>query len=184
MGLYNQFIHLDKKTKFLVFFVLGVICYFIFRVYIVFTPNVQTNPLIQKNNEEFIRNLYNLDMTMESGVSIYMPKIATFDYDYIYSFARGMSKQEIEDILGFKSSYIETTKTDTEEHVIFIKDNQIVASFVGPRNKINVDFNISTDDETSKYVCIARNEDIQFNVYDEKGVYTLYAYVYRLEEEY
>ena len=85
------------------------------------------NPVVLINN-------YKLENSIKSIQSdnIKLNEVVPFDWDIVYTFEPYTSKENIEEIIGFKSSAIkENNINEGMVHLLFVKGEKVVASILG-----------------------------------------------------
>ncbi len=88
-------------------------------------------------------------------------QVVPFGWDAVYTFAPYDSKEEIEDIIGFSSSAVqENWISEGMVHLLFVKDQTVVASVLGYADKLGYDIVFSNK--------VTREEKAPFRV-ERKG---------------
>lgn len=95
------------------------------------------NPYLT-HNEKLKENILSLNETQEIILNDFVP----FDWDTMYAFEKGTTKEEIEEIIGFKNSKIKDVLSNKEVAVIFVKDGKITAYPQLDENVLGYNFNI------------------------------------------
>ena len=85
------------------------------------------NPIVLINNQK----LENPIKSIQSD-NIKLNEVVPFDWDVVYTFEPYASKENIEEIVGFKSSAIkENNINEGMVHLLFVKEKKVVASILG-----------------------------------------------------
>lgn len=101
------------------------------------------NPYLT-HNEKLKENILCLNETQEIILNDFVP----FDWDTMYAFKKGTTKEEIEKIIGFKNSKIKDVLSDEEVSVIFVKDDKITAYPQLNENVLGYNFDIIPEGKT------------------------------------
>lgn len=119
------------------------------------------NPAAADNNQKLERAVKSVN-----SETVQLNEVIPFEWDAVYTFAPYMGKEEIEEVVGFKSADIkENNISEGMVHLLFTKDKKVVASILGYSEHLGyrIDF-------TSK---VTFAEDARFNVTKADGVTTL-----------
>ncbi|RBP61066.1 hypothetical protein DES36_11565 [Alkalibaculum bacchi] len=95
------------------------------------------NPIIAINNKKLQREVVSINSDY-----VELNNIVPFEWDEVYTFEPYASKEQIEDIIGFKSNYIQETVSEGMVQLLFIKDHKVVCSVCGYSNALGyrIDF--------------------------------------------
>ena len=124
------------------------------------------NPIVLKNKNDFGRAVKNIDSEM-----ITLNEITPFEWDIVYSFAPYTPKQEIENIIGFKSNYIKETLSEGMLQLIFVKENKMVCNIWGYNSDLGYDISFWT--ATEIYGQIRYEDEASFSVVREDNIILL-----------
>jgi len=129
------------------------------------------NPIILKNRSDFGYAIKNI-----STETIKLNEITPFEWDIVYSFSPYTPKQEIENIIGFKSNHITETVNEGMIQLIFVRGNKVVCNIQGYSS--NLGYSISLWSGEEKGHCQIRAEDdIAFLVeHKEDGIILLFLH--------
>lgn len=119
--------------------------------------------LLIGNLKVFINNR-NLSGAIQSinTETVYINNIVPFEWDILYTFKPYSSKEEIEEIVGFKSSAIKANNINEDMvYLLFVKDEKVVANIRG--YACNLGYSIDFMDK------IEFDEDALFNVEKIEG---------------
>lgn len=119
------------------------------------------NPIVLINNKK----LENSIKAIRSD-TIKLNEVVPFDWDIVYTFEPYVSKESIEEIIGFKSSNIkENNINEGMVHLLFVKGEKVVASILGYSTNLGyrLDFPLK----------ITFSENAQFNVSIIDNIVTL-----------
>lgn len=120
--------------------------------------------VVSKNNSDLNKSIQAID----SG-AVSLNDIVPFEWDTLYSIEPYKSKEEIEAIVGFKSSYItDNIISEGVVYLIFVKGNKVVANLSGYPD--NLGFSISFP---IKKNFISFSENAVFNVRKYKNYISL-----------
>lgn len=82
------------------------------------------NPIVSYNNRQLQRAI-----TSVLTNSVEINKVVPFDWDVVYTFEPYASKEQIEQIIGFKSLDIQENQiNEGMVHLLFVRDKKVVAS--------------------------------------------------------
>ena len=119
------------------------------------------NPVVLINNHK----LENSIKSIQSD-NIKLNEVVPFDWDIVYTFEPYTSKENIEEIIGFKSSAIkENNINEGMVHLLFVKGEKVVASILGYSTNLGYSLDL-----TSKITFV---ENAQFNVSIINNIVTL-----------
>lgn len=95
------------------------------------------NSTIDKYKAFFNNNINSL----QNG-EVNLHKLTDFEWDKMYTFSAYISKEEIEQILGFESDVIVNNMSDEgNTYLLFLKDNTIVCSIYGSSDYLGYSIN-------------------------------------------
>lgn len=104
--------------------------------------------LLIGNPAVFIRNR-KLETSMKSitAQTVQLNEVVPFDWDAVYTFPPYMSKEDMEEILGFKSPYIQENQiNEGMVHLIFVKDQKVMACILGYPENLGFSMDIAAQD--------------------------------------
>lgn len=84
------------------------------------------NPVVAVNNQRLQREVKAVD----SNFAL-LNEIVPFKWDTLYTFEPYASEEEIEEIIGFKSSSIKETVSEGMVQLLFVRDKKVVSSVIG-----------------------------------------------------
>jgi len=119
------------------------------------------NPLMLKNRYGFGQSIKSI-----RAETVTLGEITPFDWDAVYTFAPYTAKQEMENVIGFKSKYITETVNEGMVQLFFVKGNKVVCDIVGYSSNLGYSISIWVGNGES-YCKIERDEDVVFLV--ERG---------------
>ena len=95
------------------------------------------NPIVIINNQKLQR-----EVTEVNSDYVELNEIVPFEWDTVYTFEPYTSKEQIEDIIGFKSNSIQETVSEGMVQLLFVKDKKVVSSVCGYSNTLGyrIDF--------------------------------------------
>lgn len=133
---------------------IGVIVYFIIG-----------NPIVFINNQKLGHAIKSIE-----SQTVQLNDVIPFEWDTLYTFPPYVNHEEIEQIIGFKSAAIRDNQiNEGMVHLLFVRDDQVVASILGYRNNLGYSIDFISKDEMK----VTFEEDAQFNVIRTDGVTTL-----------
>ena len=119
------------------------------------------NPVIFINNQK----LENSVKSIHSD-TVKLNEVVPFNWDAVYTFEPYVSKESIEEIVGFKSADIkENNINEGMAYLLFIKDKKVVASILGYSENLGYCLDFSSK--------VTFAENAQFNVTIFDGVVML-----------
>ena len=119
------------------------------------------NPIVLINNQKLGNAIKSINTQ-----SIQINDIVPFEWDTLYTFTPYTSKEEIAQIIGFKSNEIkENNINEGMVHLLFVKGNKVVASILGYGR--NLGYRIDFPNK------VEYKENAQFNVTNVEDVITL-----------
>ncbi len=83
------------------------------------------NPKVYLNNKKLKENILKLSVDSED---VELRDIIPFEFDTLYTFKPYTSKEDIETIIGFKSSSIKESTNEGMVQLLFVKDKKVVSS--------------------------------------------------------
>lgn len=117
------------------------------------------------NNQKLANVISSID-----SETVQLNEIVPFEWDILYTFGPYQSKEEIEQIVGFKSADIkENNINEGMVHLLFVADNKVTASILGYADNLGFRIDFTSKDENS----ITFADDAQFDVTTADGVTTL-----------
>ena len=114
------------------------------------------NPIVLKNGYDFGQAVKNIN-----AQTIELNDITTFEWDMVYSFTPYTSKQEMENVIGFKSSHITETMSEGMVQLIFVKGNKVVCCIQGYNSNLGYDISLWG---AESHCQISYADDISFSV--------------------
>lgn len=84
------------------------------------------NPIVFVNNQKLKR-----EVIAVNSDNVELNEIVPFDWDMVYTFEPYTSKEQIEDVIGFKSNSIQETVSEGMVQLLFVKDKKVVCSVCG-----------------------------------------------------
>ena len=155
---------LSMKKRFLLLFIL-LACVLV--PFVSYTATNRTSPLIRENNKKLAESIQNLP----SGET-HLNDVASFDWDYLYSFPADTSKEAIIEQTQVSSpDGILSPGTQDDVNLFFVKGDAIVASICGKSE--NLKYRLSLDAAPSRYVCISRQDNPPLTVERSGEIVTL-----------
>lgn len=128
-------------------------------VIFIFTLSLKNYFIISRNNGNLKVSILNKNIDKD-GTEILFNDIIPFDWDKVYTFAPYTSKEQIEEIIGFKTRHISEIISEGMFQLIFVKDEKVVANICGyPSNLL---YSIDFYNESSLYNEISKNENAKF----------------------
>lgn len=118
------------------------------------------NPEILYNNSKF-----NKAMSSNKENEIVLNEIVPFKWDKLYTFAPYTNKEDIENTIGFKSSYIRESVNDDMMQIVFVRGNKVVCSICDSISELGYTLQF---DKTIKY-----DDNVKMTVENEDGVKSL-----------
>ena len=82
--------------------------------------------------------------------------LASFDWDYVYSFDPYISEEEINNILGFNSGIDLKTMDENTENLIFVNDNEVICYIAGFSGKLKFAFDLG--EINNRHVKISKSD--------------------------
>lgn len=84
------------------------------------------NPVVQYNN-------YRLNQSVRkiSETEVVLNEVVPFQWDTVYTFTPYTSREEIEEIIGFKSNAIKETVNEGMVQLVFVREDAVVCSICG-----------------------------------------------------
>ena len=123
------------------------------------------NPFVFINNQKLKKAVQSLDTE-----TVQLNDAVPFAWDTLYTFEPYQSKEEIENYIGFKSAAIkENNINEGMVHLLFVKDDKVVASILGYAANLGYSIDFSLKDEQK----VSFEENARFNVTNKDGVITL-----------
>ena len=83
------------------------------------------NPKVYLNNKKLKENILKLSVDSED---VELRDVIPFEFDTLYTFKPYTSKEDIETIIGFKSSSIKESTNEGMVQLLFVKDKKVVSS--------------------------------------------------------
>ncbi|MEG1945436.1 MAG: hypothetical protein RR058_08450 [Oscillospiraceae bacterium] len=100
------------------------------------------NPIILINNQKLANAIRSVDTQ-----TVYLNNIVPFEWDKLYALKAYSSKEEIEDMIGFKSADIkENNINESMVHLLFVKGSKVVASVLGYDSNLGYTMNFADKD--------------------------------------
>lgn len=95
------------------------------------------NPIVLVNNERLKRSV-----TAVNTQNVELNNVVPFEWDAVYTFEPYASKEEIEEIVGFKSNAIKETVSEGMVQLLFVEDQKVVSSVCGYQSGLgySIDF--------------------------------------------
>lgn len=84
------------------------------------------NPMVFFNNQKLKR-----EVTAIKSDNVKLNEIVPFEWDTVYTFEPYTNKEQIEDVIGFKSYSIQETVSEGMVQLLFVKDKKVVCSVCG-----------------------------------------------------
>ena len=103
------------------------------------------NPVILKNNRDFGRSVRALNVD-----SVTLNELTSFEWDAVYTFPLYMPRQQMEEIIGFRSRYIQQTYSESAMQLIFVRGNRVVCAVIGFPDGYMVFFSTASGKNYSK----------------------------------
>lgn len=123
------------------------------------------NPFIFINNQKLENEVKSIDREI-----VQLNDVVPFEWDILYTFGPYQSKEEIEEIVGFKSADIkENTINEGMVHLLFVKDDKVVASILGYGSNLGYSIDFTSKDGLK----VTFAENAQFNITKVDGITTL-----------
>lgn len=96
------------------------------------------SPVIAYHNYELQKSVTSIDTPND----VKLNEVVPFAWDIVYTFPPGTSKQEIENVIGFRSRAIQESDSKDTVQLLFIQNNEIVASICGDASTLGfrIDF--------------------------------------------
>ena len=137
--------------------------------------------IIKKNNEKIQYSILSQKID-ENGTELVLNDVVPFDWDKLYTFEPYTPKEEIENIIGFKSKYICQKIDESMIQLIFIKDNKVIANICDYPDNLSYSLkfyekgekNIIENSLESKYNKISKYEKAKFKIYKNKDNNIIY----------
>lgn len=120
------------------------------------------NPIIFFHNQKVKKAVISIDDGKEI---ITLNEVIPFIWDTVYTFPPYTSKEEIEEMIGFKSRSIEETISEGMVQLLFVKDNSVTASICGYSDNLGyrVDF----------FGSVTYEEKAEFSIKKDAGIVIL-----------
>lgn len=100
------------------------------------------NPIILINNQKLANAIRSVDTQ-----TVYLNDIVPFEWGKLYALKAYSSKEEIEDMIGFKSADIkENNINESMVHLLFVKGSKVVASVLGYDSNLGYTMNFADKD--------------------------------------
>ncbi|MBU3145664.1 hypothetical protein [Clostridium sp. CF012] len=95
------------------------------------------NPIVIVNNKKLQREIIKVNSDY-----VELNKIVPFEWDTVFTLEPYTSKEQIEEIIGFKSNSIQETVSEGMVQLLFVKDKRVVSSVCGYSNTLGyrIDF--------------------------------------------
>jgi hypothetical protein len=95
------------------------------------------NPIVIINNQKLQREVIEVNSDY-----VELNAIVPFEWETVYTFEPYTSKEQVEDIIGFKSNSIQETVSEGMVQLLFVKDKKVVSSVCGYSNTLGyrIDF--------------------------------------------
>ena len=123
------------------------------------------NPFIFINNQKLENEVGAIDREI-----VQLNDVVPFEWDTLYTFEPYQSKEEIEEIVGFKSTDIkENNINEGMVHLLFVNDNKVVASILGYASNLGYSIDFRSKDGWK----VTFSENAQFNITKIDGITTL-----------
>lgn len=123
------------------------------------------NPFIFINNQKLENEVKSIDREI-----VQLNDVVPFEWDTLYTFGPYQSKEEIEEIVGFKSADIkENNINEGMVHLLFVNDNKVVASILGYASNLGYSIDFTSKDGWK----VTFAENAQFNITKVDGITTL-----------
>ena len=123
------------------------------------------NPAVFINNNKLGNSIQSID-----NPTIQLNNVIPFEWDVFYTFGPYLGKEAIEEIIGFQSADIkENNINEGMEHLLFVKDDKVVASILGYTSDLGYSINLTSKEGGQ----VTFAENAQFDVKREDGVITL-----------
>ncbi len=122
------------------------------------------DPVVFYNNQK-------MDSAMlhaEPHKTVTFNELTNFEWDAMYSFNHTMTKDRIEEVLGFESSAIKEPSSDTFIQIVFVKDNKVVCNLNGVYTALG--YNVIFFDTVPEYHKILSSDNVKFEVKDVENV--------------
>ena len=142
------------------FFILAIISFALF------TDKTASKPEIDSNNEKFRQAVLSINSD-----TVTLNEIVPFEWEAVYTFPPYTSKEEIESIVGIKSSAIQQTANEGMVQLIFVKGQEIVSSVCGYSDSLG--YSISFLEDGENYGLILKAEKAEFSVERDNNIVKL-----------
>ncbi|MDR0287581.1 MAG: hypothetical protein LBI03_07765 [Clostridiales bacterium] len=152
------------KKRFKIFPVL-ILVFFILIIVGFILPFSRIFSQVSINERSFKNTLSSLPV---ETTEFRLDDLVTFDWDYVYTFYPNMSKDEIENIIGFKSNEIKKTENENLDQLMFVKNNKVVCNIVGFPDKLKFEFDLG--ELENRYTKIDRTDQPVFTVNVQDGI--------------
>lgn len=127
---------------------------------------IMGNPFLFLNNQR----LKNAIASLDSGEIVSLSEVIPFEWDVLYTPEPYQSKEEIEEMTGFKSAEIqENNINEGMVHLLFVKNNKVAASVLGYSSNLGYRIDLSSKEGLK----VAYAENAQFLVTKVDGNTTL-----------
>lgn len=115
------------------------------------------NPIVFVNNQKLKKAV-----TAVNSDNVKLNEIVPFKWDVVYTFEPYMSKEKIEDAIGFKSNSIRETVSEGMVQLLFVKDQKVVSSVCGYSSNFgySIDFLERITYEDNATFSVERDSDI------------------------
>lgn len=123
------------------------------------------NPIVFINNQKLENTIQSVNTD-----TVHLNNVIPFDWDRLYTFEPYQSKEEIEEIVGFKSAHIkENSINEGMVHLLFVKDEKVVASILGYSSSLGYSIEFTSKENWQ----ITFAENALFNVTKAEGIIRL-----------
>ncbi|MFV0315172.1 MAG: hypothetical protein ACK5I7_08735 [Anaerotignum sp.] len=113
-------------------------------------------------------NNQKLESSMKSihSETVKLNEVIPFEWDSLYTFKPYESRENIEEVIGFKSAYIEENNiNEGMVYLLFVKDEKVICNVVGYSQDLGYDIDFVSE--------VAFAEDAEFDVIKTEDVTTL-----------
>ena len=105
--------------------------------------------------------------------AITLNEIVPFEWEAVYSFSPYTPKQEMENIIGFKSKHITETVSEGMTQLIFVMGNKVVCNICGYSDNLGYSISLWSGDERENYARVRYEDNVIFSVERKENVVVL-----------
>lgn len=115
-------------------------------------------------------------LEQKEGNTITLKELTPFSWEKVYSFEPYTSKEEICQIIGFRSNRIKETVSEKMEQLIFVNNHQVICSITAYPETIGYLFQLPNSYNGQKYIELKSTENPSFQVTENQGILVFHLF--------